>query len=285
MELSEILENTFEDTLRFRSAGFNFVKYLPLITSFFANNLETLIADTYLHKWQSVRQKYVRCHWEILFNNNLGKYLSKNKLTKILEVGCGNYKYSGFNIINKNNGMFEYYGIDTRDIINENYTIIKIDIFEENVIEKLNQRLCDNYFDVLIIDVEPHGREIQIHDIVSKYMKKNEYLCILRCIGHMDMFGSNAGNYFINEMVKRKLLKDMIAFHSDYLENRDGYLVMTGCESNYNGTIQKKYFKTKEPMFVSMDTSELKNIIRITSFSYEAFLLEKEKKNKRIEIK
>lgn len=98
-------------------------------------------------------------------------------------------------------------------------------------------------------------------------MKQKEHLCILRCVGNLDIWGSALGNGFIQDMNRRKLLVDMNSAVSKYLANRDGFLILSGLECEYQGIIQEKFTLSKELKFSSIEKKELITIIESISFA------------------
>lgn len=65
------------------------------------------------------------------------------------------------------------------------------DIFEDSL--ELSKQ-----FDVVFIDIEPHGKEIQVYEKIKHWMKPT-HLCILKHVAFIDMFGSTFADRFIQK--------------------------------------------------------------------------------------
>jgi len=87
-------------------------------------------------------------------------------------------------------------------------THISADVFHYTFIPALEKiTVGGGKFDVLIIDVEPHGKEMRIYDAVVPFLAK-DHLVILKCVGCMDMYGSSLADTFIEKMRERNCVID-----------------------------------------------------------------------------
>ena len=84
----------------------------------------------------------------------------------------------------------------TSNCPNRSHTILESDWKDDSCEQKL-QKLGRN-FDVLIIDVEPHGQEDKIYSKFSNNLK-DKHIVIINCVGCMD----NGGSYIANALTGR----------------------------------------------------------------------------------
>lgn len=88
--------------------------------------------------------------------------------------------------------------------------------------------LPDAHYDLVVIDVEPHGRECEVYDRVRRYLA-DTHVCLLKHVGFIDLFGSACADRFLNRHIydERRVLDYYgVAVHNRW-EMRDVYVVMT----------------------------------------------------------
>jgi hypothetical protein len=60
----------------------------------------------------------------------------------------------------------------------------------------------DKSYDVVIMDIEPHGKEVEVYEKIKHLMKEN-HLCILKHVGKMDLYGAQLADKFIHNYIDR----------------------------------------------------------------------------------
>lgn len=75
-----------------------------------------------------------------------------------------------------------------------------------------------DFFNVLIVDIEPHGREVELVKKCHTFLK-HEFIVIFKCIGSMDIWGSALGSYALTYMKEHYKLIDIV--HCDSWMFRD----------------------------------------------------------------
>ena len=91
-------------------------------------------------------------------------------------------------------------------------------------------------FDVLIIDVEPHGKEIMVYDNVVSSLA-DDHLVVLKCVGDLDIYGQALADFFLSAMLSRKRLIDYFGV-ADINLTRDIFAVVSKHDVEFDGTIQ-----------------------------------------------
>lgn len=139
--------------------------------------------EAFLHSYDEYRQEI----WGATYMNLLGKYLMScnDQKTHILEIGSS--KCMTIKNMTKGNhdSEFEYISIDRATESNcFGSKHIKADVFDASEFDLSH----DYRFDILIIDVEPHGKEIEIYEKFAKYGAPH-HVVILKCVGFIDLVG------------------------------------------------------------------------------------------------
>ncbi len=106
---------------------------------------------------------------------------------------------------------------------------------QHDVFDGTDLQLPRNTFDVLIVDIEPHGRERELVDMFESFMK-DEYLIIFKCIGNMDIYGSTIADNVLRHLRQARKLHDMFACISFEL-TRDVFAVCTKMSTDFDGTL------------------------------------------------
>jgi hypothetical protein len=82
-------------------------------------------------------------------------------------------------------------------------------------------------FDVVIIDIEPHGREIDVYEKIKCCMSPQNHLVILKHVANMDIFGSVLAHGFIKKYMDSRDVVDFFAESSfSSCGTRDVFVVM-----------------------------------------------------------
>jgi len=133
-------------------------------------------------------------------------------------------------IINASNYVSTYTSID-KNVDAHQYVesiISKITYFQ--TIQKDYQDISDDikndFYDVVIIDIEPHFNEIKIYEKIKQYMQPI-HLCILKHIGSMDMFGSSYADKFLGHYIDQHIIYDYFPEACVGDDFRDIVVIMT----------------------------------------------------------
>lgn len=177
--------------------------------------------------------------WELVFRNNLGEALQqfqKNESAQdinIIDIGCGDQNYiqtlKYMNFFNHT-----YLGIDIKSISTDSITGTfgcKEDKFVcADILNKDSLSLPDRKYDIIIIDVEPHGKEWNIYQKFLPYLS-NIHLIILQCVGYIDGFGDYYAKNFLYQLNERNGLYNFL----ENVKTRDLYVVAKhNCDSKFN---------------------------------------------------
>jgi hypothetical protein len=175
--------NVFQESIL--SAISETEKYSKMETEKELSDLSHIACDIYDTYKLSLRE------YDIL--KIIGKSLSLKNSINVLDVGCGpasTAKILLSEIVNKVN----YKALGMPNLQND-YIIqshLQQDIFDDSCVP-------DNFFyDIVIIDIEPHGCEIEVYEKIKKYMNPT-HLCILKHIAYMDLYGDSLAKKFIKQ--------------------------------------------------------------------------------------
>ena len=168
---------------------------------------------------------------------------------KILDVGSGEGMTTYVFLSKMKDINIEYVSIDksrepTRVIKagfrNFKHTHMNVDIFDTELSISL---LHD--FDIVLIDVEPHGKEIEVYEIIKNCMKKT-HLCILKHVSFIDLYGSCLIDRFIHTYYN-----DVLDYFAEYDQDwfkqvRDCFVVISSdhsknikCQDFAKGNVEK----------------------------------------------
>jgi hypothetical protein len=161
----------------------------------------------------------------------------------ILDIGSGTCM-TATAIIENCNSQISYCSIDKnidpsdilQDLIIENkitnFEHYHHDVFEPDFDAKFS---LQNKYDIMLIDIEPHGREIDVYDKFKKFMN-NEHLCILKHVAFIDLFGCAFADRFIEKY--NYIIKDYFAERDSNDEIRDVLIIMNSQNCNQELQIQ-----------------------------------------------
>lgn len=180
----------------------------------------------YQEAWLKCYQEYHQTIWGTVFFNLLGeKLLSYGRKLNVLDVGCATSQV--FRSLfqqhpNMSREMCSYVSIDKcpelNDIISEPYIEITLadahrrrdlrwvaehcdrkhimmDVFDTDC----HIDMCLNTQDIIIIDIEPHGKEWDVYERFLPYMKPC-HIVILKCVAYIDLFGPQMALNFISKV-------------------------------------------------------------------------------------
>lgn len=158
--------------------------------------------------------------WGCTFKNLLGREVCKDRMIRILDVGCGK-KSTYYNIVhgNQETDCFTYTSIDMSPQMKPD---ILCDVFAEK--EQLITKLKNKQFDMLILDIEPHGREIELFDMFREFLAK-EYIIVFKCIAVIDLYGSMMAHWVLEHMLNQGCLVDYFAVEHINTLTRDVFAV------------------------------------------------------------
>jgi len=144
--------------------------------------------------------------WSVVFHNLLFEHITANTSVRVLDVGCGESRQ--FRAMCK--------GIDTQKV--SQYTTIDKESGKEYPLVPHKHITCDVFelttdelmkyggdYDILIMDIEPHGKEREVYDIVYPALKP-QHIVICKCIGFIDLYGAGMANRFLIELRDRNIL-------------------------------------------------------------------------------
>ena len=170
--------------------------------------------------------------WGCTFKNILGRELCKDRVIRILDVGCGK-KTTYNNIVCGNGGTdgeggsasFTYTSIDVNKEVAPD---ICGDVFvdREMILEALRDKEVEK-FNMLILDIEPHGHEIDLFEMFKEFLA-TEYIIVFKCIAVIDLYGSMMAHRVLEHMKKQRCLVDYFAVASLNSMTRDVFAVGGG---------------------------------------------------------
>lgn len=207
--------------------------------------------------------------WEIVLYNLLMEYvLANNPSVSILDVGSGTSeqfrimctgldtsRIATYTTIDKKPSS-EIHNILYKEYpeIQSRHKHIEVDVFNS----KDELRDCQNQFDILIMDVEPHGKEIDVYNIVYPYMR-NEHIVICKCIGFIDLFGSAMANRLLLHMQAMSILHSSFGCCDINYLTRDIIAIVNKNKTEYRGMVfdcdnekYSRYKSTKEDIISTM---------------------------------
>jgi len=219
--------------------------------------------NDYIEVFKDAYDNFKRTIWGVIFFNLFGEYILENKINnkiKVLDIGSGR-SLMFQNIVNGNNPKdnFEYTSIDNKNesLLSKECNDmkryhIKADIFNDIIF------LSEN-FDILIIDIEPHSREIEIYNKFSKYLSET-HLVILQCIGNMDLYGSSLADKFIDHYLREEKIIDYLAINEINYLIRDVLIVLSKTSCKFQGDICN-FIKSDGGKFTTYSDLNIKNYV------------------------
>lgn len=183
--------------------------------------------EAYFETWDNHKMSIV----EGRLYNKLGELLGSNSLN-ILEIGSGTYRTTKALLKNVQNRC-SYTSIDLTNPApsflssNVSQKHLNGDFFNIPVSDIANNR---EVFNVVLIDIEPHGKEIDIYQKIRALTTK-EHLCILKCVGFIDLLGD-----YYQRIFSDKYRASIVCSFSDpapersFSQVRDVFMVMTNSD-------------------------------------------------------
>lgn len=155
--------------------------------------------------------------------------IGANVPVRILDVGCGQLRTISMLV---DNGLLPvtYAGIDKRldcGVLSEAITRISSTRFTaKDYVDVDKSDLGPEGYDVLIVDIEPHGREVHVYERFKSFMKRT-HLCILKHVGSLDGYGSYLADNFLRTYIKSGHVCDYYAQNDWKKEFRDVFVIMS----------------------------------------------------------
>ena len=206
--------------------------------------------DTFIKTYGTYKQT----PWGATFTSLVGEYLISSSLgNNILDVGSGRSStfknlMSGHDF-SRSTSQKRYLSIDNKVTEAESAALWlfgspELQCFDKRHIHADVFALLPDWvptghkFDVVIIDIEPHGREIQAYDAVASALT-DVHLIVLKCIGSMEMWHTGLADFFLREMLERRRLLDYFGVSHDEL-TRDVFVIATHDEVVFDGAVRNR---------------------------------------------
>jgi hypothetical protein len=173
------------------------------------------------------------------YYKNIGKFaLEEFENIAILEVGSGHCRTVPY--LCSIESDIVYHSIDLKEFSTElphyiSHTHHKGCAFSEDT----DNEIPIDFFNILIVDIEPHGSEVQLLKKYEKFMKNN-YIVILKCVGcMMSLFNEQFGKAALSYLKYNHILIDYIA-NGDPFVNADIIVMCSRQPTSYEGTCSRK---------------------------------------------
>ena len=179
--------------------------YDALKSTEFLLDIETYQEERkYDEQCRKARDSGMSSYREALMYQHIGKYLTlgtNKRKYNVLDVGSGelltaqtlikNTSFVGtYTAIDYQVDAYKY-GKHVQPYVGE-FKYINIDILKEEFIPSNSDML----YDIVMIDVEPHGKEIEVYEKI-KHCLSESHLCVLKHVGYISMYGSSLANTFL----------------------------------------------------------------------------------------
>jgi len=79
------------------------------------------------------------------------------------------------------------------------HTHITMDVFTDNVEQHMSSLKAVQTFNVVILDIEPHGKEWEVYHSFLPYLEQ-DHVVILKCIGNMNLYASSMVYTFMDNV-------------------------------------------------------------------------------------
>lgn len=197
--------------------------------------------------------------WEGVFFSLFMEYIARSfGEMYVLDVGCDKCRHfrSMCKGINKD-VISEYTTIDKKPVSEINsellkeypsicHTHVETDIFTHAGTDiEYDLDLYLDLYDMVILDIEPHGKEIEVYNIIYPYLK-DEHIVICKCIGYLDLYGSILANKFLDNLKKQGILYTYFGVMDMNCNlTRDVVAIVNKKGCNYKGMVNKNGLKRK----------------------------------------
>lgn len=228
-----------------KSKGFDWSYIGGLYDIYMSNTQLYKYSDDYCKAFLEAYRSYNGTIWEGVYNNLFMEYLidASGGNVSILDVGSGTSAHfrgmcKGLDI----SRVSKYTTIDKKpssDIhgdlfaqypdIRGRHTHIQKDVFD------IKDELPVDTYDIVIIDIEPHSKEIDVYNIIYPYVK-TEHIVICKCIGFIDLYSSSLANHLLNHMLDKGILHSFFGISCESL-TRDVTIIVNKNKTEYKGSI------------------------------------------------
>lgn len=195
-----------------------------------------------LGEWLKAYSKVKESPFSVAFMQAIGVAMEQvlGRAPRILDVGCGEMRCASCLMAGLQSDRVTYVSVDKT--ISEccepitkgakrlkqkvNWVHINKDIFDEDFTDAMHALNLDA-FDIVMIDVEPHGNEIKVYERIKDYMCSNGHVCLLKHVGRIDLWGSTCAHKFLSKYISEQHVLDY--YDIDVLNGhdfRDVYVIM-----------------------------------------------------------
>ena len=177
-------------------------------------------------RWLAAYDRFKNTEWGVELNRRLGLALVARlgRKVRVLDVGCGATGRFFSNLLLETSAAdWEYCSVDLlpRESSHSFGMHVTGDIFDAGTVA-----CVPGEFDVVIVDVEPHGREFEIHEALVKGGKlARMHLVVTQCIGRLTTGGPFMADGFVDALVARHRVADLLAVY-DWKLTRDVYAIV-----------------------------------------------------------
>jgi hypothetical protein len=144
---------------------------------------------------------------ELMIYEYIGQFLSSQttrttRKYNVLDVGSGEL-LTAQTLIKNTSFVGTYTAIDFKVDAHQHGKHVKpyVDEFEYVNIDILKDEFMphsDLLYDIVIIDVEPHGKEIEVYEKIKHFLNES-HLCVLKHVGCIDLYASGLANTFLTK--------------------------------------------------------------------------------------
>lgn len=194
-----VFQYTMERTIRMNDALYHALKSTEFLLDIESYQEER----NYQDKYQQARDHHMSSYREALIYEHIGQFLSSQRKYNVLDVGSGEL-FTAQALIKNTSFVGTYTAIDFKVDAHQHNRHVKpyVDEFEYVNIDILGQDFMPSnqniMYDIVIIDVEPHGKEIEVYEKI-KHVLNTSHLCVLKHVGCIDFYGCGLANRFLTK--------------------------------------------------------------------------------------
>jgi hypothetical protein len=185
-------------------------------------------SNTYDDYSRETYDKYKETVAAFEFYNALSAQLSSCDL-HVLDVGAGELMTARMLSPLGNHNINTYTAVDHKDCPDEHVQTMTKRTQTFRVVPTDYRELMGlpmDFYDVVIIDIEPHGEEIEVYRQVVKHLKPL-HLCILKHVGFIDMCGCIYADEFLSKYIEDNKVYDYFAEYHIDIGLRDIFVIMS----------------------------------------------------------
>ena len=181
-------------------------------------------------RWLEAYDRFKNTEWGVALNRGLGRALVARlgRPVRVLDIGCGTHGRF-FASLALAQQECRYCSVDLAprlpSPLGANAHVVG-DAFDPETIAAIPDDETSEGYDVVILDVEPHGREFELHAaLVGAGKLAREHLVVLQCIAHMNTGGPWMADRFLDQLISRRRVRDLLAVYDFHL-TRDVYVAV-----------------------------------------------------------